>query len=275
MRRFPPWVWLVLAVVFATAATFVFMEWLKHQSQQSLGGKSTEAAVVVAAKDISAATPLEVGQLKVDRWKKAPAGSFAKPEAVQGRVAAFPFGAGEPILEAKLGPKGAPPGLPALLPAAKRAMTVKVDEASQVAGFLAPDHRVDVVATINRGDYSKDPLSRVVLQNLKVLGTGQKMEQRPGEKPQVVPTVTLEVSPEEGERLALAAQEGHITLVLRGQKDQGLVRTAGVTTTKLMKGQVSGASEAEEAVPKETVVPEPSRRSVEVLRRLKRETVTF
>ena len=211
MRRFPAWVWLVLAVVFATAATFVFMEWLKHQSQQALAGKSTEAPIVVAAKDISAATTLEVGQLKVDRWKKAPAGSFAKPEAVQGRVAAFPFGAGEPILEAKLAPKGAPPGLPALLPPSKRAMTVKVDEASQVAGFLAPDHRVDVVVTINRGDYSKDPLSRVVLQNLKVLGTGQKIEPRAGEKPQVVPTVTLEVSPEEGERLALAVRRDRRT----------------------------------------------------------------
>ena len=140
---------------------------------------------------------------------------------------------GELILEKKLAPKGTLLGLTALLPATKRAMTVKVDEASGVVGFVIPDNRVDVLVTIDKGEYNGNPLSRVLLQNLRVLGTGQKIESRPGDKPQVVPTVTLEVSPEEGERLALASQEGRVSLVLRGQEDNKLVATQGVKADTL------------------------------------------
>ena len=93
---------------------------------------------------------------------------------------------------------------------------------------------MDVVVIVDKGEYNKDPIAKIVFQNLKVLGTGQSMEYRPGDKPQVVPTVTLEVTPAEGERLALAAQEGRISLVLRGRGDQQLVDTLGVDTTKLL-----------------------------------------
>ena len=86
---------------------------------------------------------------------------------------------------------------------------------------------MDILVTMDKGDYNQDPLSRVLLQNLRVLGTGQRLENRPGDKPQVVPTVTLEVSPAEGERLALASQAGRISLVLRGQDDAQLVPTRG------------------------------------------------
>jgi pilus assembly protein CpaB len=155
-------------------------------------------------------------------------------------VTAMPLNPGEPILESKLAPKGVIPGLTALLSPEKRAMTVKVDEASGVAGFLNPDNRVDVVATVDKGDFNKDPIAKVVLQNLRVLGTGQRIEKKLGEKPQVVPTVTLEVSPEEGERLALAVQEGKIFLILRNQQDELLVKSAGVRASSLLLGSAAG-----------------------------------
>ena len=150
-----------------------------------------------------------------------------------GRVTATLILPGDLITEDKLAPKGTQPGITALLSPNQRAMTVKVDEASGVAGFLTPGNRVDVVVIVDKGEYNKDPIAKILFQNLKVLGTGQKMESRPGDKPQIVPTVTLEVTPEQGERLALAAQEGRISLVLRGQGDQQLVETLGADTSKL------------------------------------------
>jgi len=218
--------------------------------------------VVVAAKDIDVANALRADQLSVAQWPqdRTPKGGFARIEEVAGRVAVLPMGAGEPILEPKLAPQGTPAGMTALVSPGKRAMTVKVDEASGVAGFVVPNNRVDVVVSINRGDFSKDPFARVVLENLRVLGTGQKIiEKQPDGKPQVVPTVTLEVNPVEGERLALASQEGHLSLVLRSQRDETPVTTKGMKTSRLFKSSPSGAmTEDDEDGP-----------TVQVIRRIK------
>jgi len=239
MPRLPSWFWLILALVFGTTATVMALGWLKGQSVKQAQKPAIQLRpVVVAAKDIEAAQSLAPDQVVIRHWpqESCPPGSFTRPEEVAGRVAASPFRAGEPILEVKLAPPGAMAGLTALLSPEKRAMTVKVDEASGVAGFLAPGNRVDVVVTIDKGEFNKDPVSRIVLQNLRVLGTGQSIERRPGDKPQVVPTVTLEVTPEEGERLALAAREGYVSLALRNHAHQELVQTSGVKTSNLMLG---------------------------------------
>jgi pilus assembly protein CpaB len=181
--------------------------------------KST--TVVVAQTSIDATSLLSEAQLKTEIWhqEKAPPGSFSNPGQVVGRVTATLLLPGDLITENKLAPKGTIPGITALLSRNHRAMTVKVDEASGVAGFLSPGNRVDVVVIVDKGEFDKDPIAKLLFQNLKVLGTGQKLENRPGDKPQIVPTVTLEVTPEIGERLALAAQEGRISLVLRGHGD--------------------------------------------------------
>jgi pilus assembly protein CpaB len=175
--------------------------------------------------------------MEVWHQERPPEGSFSTLAPLDERVAATLILPGELILENKLAPKGTLPGITALLSPNQRAMTVKVDEASGVAGFLTPGSRVDVVVVVDKGDYNKDPLAKLLFQNLKVLGTGQKLENRPGDKPLIVPTVTLEVAPEQGERLALAAQEGRISLVLRGQGDQQLVETMGTDSSKLFGKQ--------------------------------------
>lgn len=246
MRRLPPWLWLLMALVFGATATFMALGWMKTQSKRQVeqASKVPTAPVVVAAKDIDAAYALRGEQLSVVQWPQTscPKGGFGSVEEVVGRVATLPMSAGEPILEPKLAPQGTPAGMVALVPPDKRAMTVKVDEASGVAGFIIPNNRVDVVASINRGEFSTDPLAKILLENLRVLGAGQKIiEKDPDGKPHIVPTVTLEVSPEEGERLALAAQESHLSLVLRSQKDENPVDTKGIKTSRLFKaGQDSG-----------------------------------
>jgi len=145
-----------------------------------------------------------------------------------------------------------------------------VDEASGVAGFLTPGSRVDVVVVVDKGEYNKDPLAKLLFQNLKVLGTGQKLETRPGDKPQIVPTVTLEVAPEQGERLALAAQEGRISLVLRGQGDQQLVETLGADASKLF----GRPRKPNPPVSPVAVAVSPAVQTVEMIRGMERAPVT-
>ena len=277
MRRLPPWLWLMMALVFGTMATFMAMGWLKSQSQRVTQQKPTEMVpVVVAAKDVPPTVALSGDQLKVHLWPQdsSLAGKFSRPEELEGRVTAISLTAGEPVLESKLAPKGVIPGLTALLPQEKRAMTVKVDEASGVAGFLNPDNRVDVVVTVDKGDFNKDPISKLVLQNLRVLGTGQRIEKTLGEKPQVVPTVTLEVTPLEGERLALAVREGMISLVLRNQQDMHTVQTMGVRTSTLL-GKAIPEPVVQQEAKEDKAPPVANLRTVEVIRRVTKESMNF
>lgn len=277
MRRLPPWLWLMLALVFGTVATFMAMGWLKSQSQKVVQQKGPEMVpVVVAIKDVPPTVALAGEQLTVRLWPQdtAMAGKFSRPEEVLGRVTAIPLAAGEPVLENKLAPKGVIPGLTALLPPDKRAMTVKVDEASGVAGFLNPDNRVDVLVSVDKGDFNKDPISKVILQNLRVLGTGQRIEKTLGEKPQVVPTVTLEVTPAEGERLALAVREGMISLVLRNQQDDHVIPTLGVRTSTLLGRAIPNPEVQEPKVNKVASNSAPLR-TVEVIRRVTKESTNF
>jgi pilus assembly protein CpaB len=276
MRQLPPWIWLMLAAVFGIIAS---VAWIKHQGVQPAPIESQTVAALIVKRDIAQATRLGADMIAATAWSREnfPKGAFINAAELEGRVTAFPMVEGELILEKKLAPKGTVPGLTALLSVNMRAMTVKVDEASGVAGFVAPENRVDVLVTVDKGEYNKDPISRVMLQNIRVLGTGQRIETRPGDKPQVVPTVTLEVSPAEGERLALATQAGHISLVLRGQDDGQLVSTQGASAGSLF-GPVANVPPANfppAVVEPKPPTPAPARHISEIIRGLQREPVTF
>jgi pilus assembly protein CpaB len=270
MPRLPGWAWLLLAIGFAALASYMALGWMKRQAAVQSPIKEKSTIVVVAKTAVGPISLLSAGQLKMDVWhqEKAPPGSFDNPEQVVGRVTAMSILPGELITESKLAPKGTAPGITALLSPNQRAMTVKVDEASGVAGFLAPGDRVDVVVIVDKGEYDKNATAKLIFQNLKVLGTGQKMENRPGDKPLIVPTVTLEVTPEEGERLALASQEGRISLVLRGQGDQQLVETQGADASKLF-------GKPRRAIPEAPAPVSAPSRTVEVIRGIERAPVSF
>jgi len=267
MPRLPGWAWLLLAIGFATLATYMAVGYLKQQAAVHPPKEKT-TTVVVAKSAIDPASRVDPVQLKTEVWhqEKAPPGSFSSVAQVEERVAATLILPGDLILENKLAPKGTVPGISALLSPNHRAMTVKVDEASGVAGFLTPGSWVDVVVVVDKGEYNKSPIARLLFQNLKVLGTGQKLETRPGDKPLIVPTVTLEVSPEQGERLALSAQEGRISLVLRGQGDQKLVDTLGTDAVKLFGKPMQATASAPPAATKAS----PPVRTVELIRGLDR-----
>ena len=163
---------------------------------------------------------------------------------MENRVVTVPLSKGEPILLSKLAPEGSAAGLGGLMRHDKLAVTVRTDDVTGVAGFLHPGERVDVLVDMKMPD-SQDHLSKIILQDINVLSAGQKWEQTGDKKPQVVNTVTLELSPEEAEVINLASKQGKIHLALRHLENKNKVATAGISTSELLKGRNLPAAPAQ------------------------------
>jgi pilus assembly protein CpaB len=193
--------------------------------------------VVVAAVDIPVASPIQAEWLAVVDWPRVsrPTGAQDDPAPLVGQVAHTPITKGEAVLTSKLASTKGQGGLAALLPAGARAVSVRVDDVVGVAGFVHPGDHVDVVVTIqprNDGPF----VSKVILQNVKVLAVGQDLELRGRNAERAAPATvaTLQVSPEESEALALAASRGKLLLALRSASDTSVATTRGIAPPTLL-----------------------------------------
>jgi pilus assembly protein CpaB len=124
-------------------------------------------------------------------------------------------------------------GLPSVIPAGMRAVSVRVDEVVAVAGFAVPGTRVDVLVTLADAGPGGGGVARAALQNVQVLAAGQSLEARGNAEPQKVTVITLLVTPEQAEVLALASAEGQIQLALRNTLDESIAHTTGAVTAVL------------------------------------------
>jgi pilus assembly protein CpaB len=171
----------------------------------------------------------------------APEGAFRKLEEAVDRVAVIPIGVREPITNLKLAPAGTDSGLGAVIPPGYRALTVKVDEIVGVSGFVMPGSYVDIVAVIvpvSSGAAAQGPISKIVLQNIKVLASGARLDSPSDQRePNQVNAVTLLVSPDQAEKLVLAANESKLQLVMRNFGDQEDAQTAGANKSTLLSGE--------------------------------------
>lgn len=200
--------------------------------------------IVVAKVAIPLGSKIIPEQLTVVQFPKesTPDGAFEAPEKLAGRVAVMNIAPREPVTESRLAPEGTAAGLSAVIPEGYRAMTVKVDDAAGISGFIQPGTLVDVVVVIDprEGSGMQDPVSKIVLQNIKVLANGQNIDKPKDEREaNSVKAVTLQVTPEQAEKLALAANEGKLQLVMRNQVDQGDEQTQGVNKRTLLTGEAA------------------------------------
>jgi pilus assembly protein CpaB len=269
---------LVVAVFFGLIAAYGIFNFLRQQRQAAEALRTQTQDVVIAAKDIPAGSTiaeamLKDGSVRAIKWPKAsvPAGAFATPTEVIGKVNRVKIMANEPILESRLSGEGA--GLTVRLEPGKRAMAVRVDEIIGVSGFIVPDDRVDVIVTTTPpGNDNRDArLSKIVLQNKRVLSVAQSTEQKDG-KPQVARSITLEVSPEEAEKLSLAYQEGPIVLALRGVGDETEPATIGSNKNDLL---ALGVRKTTGGVRVRAVAQAPDKYKVEVIHGTNRNVVEF
>ena len=186
---------LALSVLLGIAAVLLAARWM---GQQAASDKTT---VLVASRDMELGQAITPTMLESVPWPKGavPNGAFDDPKKLEGRVVRISIYKGEPVLPPKLAPEGTKAGLDSVITAGHRAITVKVNEVVGVAGFLAPGSFVDLL--VNFRDERDKPMSRVVLERIMVLAIAQEA-QRPDEtKPRVVNAVTLEVTPEQAEKI--------------------------------------------------------------------------
>jgi len=224
---------IVISVGVGLVAVVLASRWMSQQATVA------SSKVVVAAQDIDLGTPLTPQMLRVADWPKGsvPAGATEDPKALDTRVVKTSLLRGEPILESKLAPLGATGGLSAVISKGNRAMTVRVNDVIGVAGFALPGNYIDIV--VNTEDESakaqgiNKSISKIILEHILVLAVAQE-QGRDETKPKVVNAVTLEVSPEQAEKLDLARSVGSLSLVLRNQIDTSSVTTTGSTKKNLL-----------------------------------------
>jgi pilus assembly protein CpaB len=257
------------ALVFGLLAAFSVSRYLS-----SAQANSNATKVVIAKVDIPLGTkiiPEQVGEVELQS-NTIPDGAFESAEKLVGRVAIVNIAAREAITDTKLAPQGTEGGLTALIPEGYRAMTVKVDDAAGVSGFIQPGTLVDVVVVIDPKENStnQDPISKVVLQNIKVLANAQNIDRPKNEREATtVKAVTLQVTPEQAEKLALASNEGKLQLIMRNSTDQGDSQTIGVNKRSLLSGERAnpvpdaGSLKSEQPEPKPAPAPRRMRVMVE------------
>lgn len=218
---------LVLALVAGVAAVVLASRWLTQQSV------TATQQVAVAGRDIDLGTALNATMVEMVPWPSGavPKGAFQARADLEARVLMSSVQRGEPLLETRLAPIGTKGGLSAVIPEGKRAITVKVNEVVGVAGFALPGNFVDVM--VNTQDEQQKPISKIVLERMLVLAVAQEAS-RDETKPRVVSAVTLEVSPDQAEKLDLARSIGSLSLVLRNQVDRDPVATEGITRRELL-----------------------------------------
>ncbi len=252
-----------------------------YRAVQRIPVREVEVATsyaVVAAEAMPVGTLLRKEQLRLVAWPAASPvqGGFDAVEKAVGRGLIQQVAENQPITESILAAVGAGGGLPPTIPQGMRAMSVRVNDVIGVAGFAVPGTRVDVIVTLNPIGTTPG-MSRVVLSNIEVLAVGTLTDQQKAKEGEAIPStvVTLKVTPEDAERIALAESAGKLTLVLRNPLDGMPAETRGIRMAGLMGAPepppvIKSVQGQRVAVPRPTP-PAPAKiYSVEAIRAAKR-----
>jgi pilus assembly protein CpaB len=254
-------IFLMAAVLAGIVATFAIHRYVSLKTRVPV---TATRQVVTAAVDIPPGASISAPVLKTVTWPQAviPPNCASSMKDIEGRVVKLPIAQGNPILFSMLAPQGTAAGLSGILDDGKRALTVRVDEVAGVAGFIHPGDHVDVLVDMPIKEASEH-FSKTILHDISVLTTGQIWEQKGENKPVVVNTVTLELTPEQAEVLNLASNEGKIRMALRNRNNKNIAQTPGVTTSFLTGGV---------AKKEDKVIAQPARetKSIEVIKGLDR-----
>jgi pilus assembly protein CpaB len=267
-----------VAVILAAVASLGMYRIVSRMPARTSDIKTVD--VVVAQHPLKLGTRVTPDHVKLVKWPAdAPvAGSFSKLEDVLNRGLISTVSENEPLTDSKLAALEAGAGLPPSIPPGMRAISVKVNEVVGVAGFVVPGTRVDVMVTLPGREQKDDSTTRVVVSNAQVLTAGTRYDQEKAKDGAPIPStvVTLLVTPDDGERVALAASEGQIMLTLRNPLDQDATATKGVQTAGLF-GQptpapVKARAPRGPARPAEPIAatPAPTAYTVEAFRGAKR-----
>jgi pilus assembly protein CpaB len=236
-----------LALVMGACVSFVVYRNLQGGRSQSVPGED----VLVATNDLQVGTKIEEKDIKYVHYPSGdlPSGVFHRKDRLLGRGVVVPISRGELILTGKLAAENAGYGLPSLIPPGMRAVAVRVNDTTGIAGFVLPGTRVDVLLTGNP-DGANQQETTTVLENVAVLAAGQKLERNAAGEPQNTPVITLLVSPDDAQKLTLAANQGKIQLALRNPLDTKQQELAAARSDALYKLAATPPAHTEPSRPK-------------------------
>lgn len=242
-----------VAVMVAAAATYGVYKALEANKAS---GRIVTVPVVVAARDIAEGHAIDRSALSTNAWpvQTLPAGAFSSADSVVGRVTRVAVFKGEPLVPGRLAPVGTTGGLEVKIAPGKRAMSVKINDVAGISGLIQPNSRVDVLVNIRDLTAAHDQqVAKLFMENMRVLSVGTQVTRGDDGKAINATTATLEVTPEEAERLAIAMNQGSIALVLRGYGDPDSIKTKGATSSDVL-------AQLREGRTVEMATPAPARR---------------
>jgi pilus assembly protein CpaB len=236
------------AIGIAALATFGVYRVIENTKASS---RIATRPLVVAAKNLPEGTAIDRTALSVREWPVAtiPAGAFASTDSLIGRVTRVAVFEGEPLVPGRLAPSGTGPGIEVKITPGKRAMALRINDVAGVSNLIQPNSRVDILVNIRDEKRDGRVVSKLFMENMRVLSVGTATDRDAEGKPIQAPSATLEVTPQEAERLAIASTQGSIQLVLRGYGDPDSVRTKGANTGDIL-AQLGSAPERVVETPK-------------------------
>jgi pilus assembly protein CpaB len=252
-----------VAIIVAIAATYSVFKVLESTKASS---RVATAPVVIAARDINEGELIDRIALSVAQWpvSTVPVGAYGRVDSVAGRVARVSVFNGEPIVPGRLAPEGQSPGLITKITPGKRAMAVRINDVTGIAGMIPVNSRVDIGLTTTLANAQRT--AKIFMSNMRVLMMQTSTTKTEDGRPIPATVATLEVTPEEFELLLVAQAQGQIQLVLRGYGDPDSVVTKGATSADVERALREGGtrpaaqqprrSAARPTVPAPRVVPE-------------------
>src|SRR5688572_5192945 len=234
------------AIGIAALATFGVYRVLENTKASS---RIATRPLVVAAKNLPEGSSIDRTSLSVREWPVAtiPAGAYASADSLIGRVTRVAVFEGEPMVPGRLAPSGTGPGIEVKITPGKRAMALRINDVAGVSGLIQPNSRVDVLVNIRSEGGAGRQVSKLFMENMRVLSVGTTLERNAEGKAIEAASAALEVTPEEAERLAVAVNQGSIQLVLRGYGDPDSVRTKGANSTDILSQLGSAPTRVVEA----------------------------
>lgn len=244
MRRQRTVIVLFLAIVSGGLAGYSALRLLEQRTPPVSAVEAPRASsqVVIAARDLSVGTLVGEEDVKLVEWPSSsvPEGYARSIPEVVGRGLIAQTRLNEPLLNSKMADRSGQGGLPIVIPEGMRAMGVRVDELVAVAGFVIPGSRVDLYLTTTPPS-GGEPLTKIVMQNVTVLTAGQQIQSDPEGRPITVNLLTVLVTPEDGEKLVHATNNGTIRMGLRNMLDVKDVRTQGTRLANVLAGTTAPA----------------------------------
>lgn len=214
---------LLVALVLGTITVLLARSFI--QNQRAVAPASAPVVEAELATVVVAVLPMKFGdeltseKLKVVSWPAdiRPEGSFETIQDILGserRVVLRSISRNEPVTKEKISGFGSRASLSQVIDAGNRAVAIRVNDVLSVGGFILPGDRVDVIHTYQAGDDRLDNISNIIIENLRVLGIDQLSDESQ-EAAVVGKTATLEVTPEQAQKLALSSVVGQLSLSLR------------------------------------------------------------